>query len=85
MRRVLLQPDGRPGPAENRADDRAGPGRNWASLWKPLVDAFGPVLGEDPTQPFHLHDNRIVSLALHHTTGTSIAHDVIIDAWWARL
>jgi hypothetical protein len=44
-----------------------------------------PVLGEDPTQPFHPHDDRIVSLALHHTTGTSIAHDVIIDAWWARL
>ena len=32
-----------------------GPGRNWASLCKPLIDAFGPVLGEDPARPFHLH------------------------------
>jgi hypothetical protein len=24
----------------------AEPGRNWASLWKPLIDAFGPVLGD---------------------------------------
>ena len=62
-----------------------GPGRNWASLWKPLIDAFGPVLGEDPDQPFHPHDDRIVSLGLHHTIDTGIAHDVIIDAWWTSL
>ena len=62
-----------------------GPGRNWAGLWKPLIDAFGPVLGEDQTRPFHPHDDRIVSLALHHTIDTGIAHDVIIDAWWTRL
>jgi hypothetical protein len=43
------------------------------------------VLGEDPTRPFHPHDDRIVSLGLHHTIDTGIAHDVIIDAWWTRL
>ena len=74
-----------PGPAGLSIALRTGPGRNWASLCKPLTGAFGPVLGEDPTRPFHPHDDRIVSLALHHTTGTSIAHDVIIDAWWTRL
>ncbi len=74
-----------PGPAGLTIALTTGPGRNWASLCKPLIDAFGPVLGEDPTQPFHPHDDRIVSLALHHTTGTGIAHDVIIDAWWTRL
>jgi hypothetical protein len=26
-----------------------GPGRNWTSVWKPLTDAFGTVLGEDLT------------------------------------
>jgi hypothetical protein len=62
-----------------------GPGRNWASLWKPVIDAFGPVLGEDPTQPFHPHDDRVVRLGLHHTIDTGIAHDVVIDAWWTRL
>jgi len=23
-----------------------GPGRNWANIWKPIIDSFGPVLGE---------------------------------------
>jgi hypothetical protein len=74
-----------PGPAGLTIALTTGPGRNWASLCQPLIDAFGPVLGEDPTRPFHPHHDRIVSLALHHTTGTGIAHDVIIDAWWTRL
>jgi hypothetical protein len=73
------------GPAGLTIALTTGPGRDWASLWKPLIDAFGPVLGEDPTRPFHPHDDRIVSLGLHHTIDTAIAHDVIIDAWWTRL
>jgi hypothetical protein len=74
-----------PGPAELKIALTTGPGRNWASLWKPLIDAFGPVLGEDPARPFCPHDDRIVSLGLHHTIDTGIAHDVIIDAWWTSL
>jgi hypothetical protein len=74
-----------PGPAGLTIALTTGPGRNWASLWKPLIDAFGPVLGEDPTRPFHPHDDRVVSLGLHHTIDTGIAHDVIIDSWWTRL
>ena len=74
-----------PGPAGLTIALTTGPGRNWAGLWKPLIDVFGPVLGEDPTRPFHPHDDRIVSLALHHTIDTGIARDVIIDAWWTRL
>ena len=74
-----------PGPVALDVALTTGPGRNWASLWKPLIDAFGPVLGEDPTRPFHPHDDRVVSLGLHHTIDTGIAHDVIIDAWWTSL
>jgi hypothetical protein len=74
-----------PGPVALTIALRTGPGRNWASLWKPLIDAFGPVLGEDPSRPFHPHDDRIVSLALHHTIDPGIAHDVIIDARWTCL
>jgi hypothetical protein len=74
-----------PGPAGLTIALTTGPGRNWASLWKPLIDAFGPALGEDRTRPFHPHDDRIVSLGLHHTIDTGIAHDVIIDAWWTSL
>ncbi len=74
-----------PGPVGLNIALRTGPGRNWASLWKPLIDAFGPVLGEDPARPFCPHDDRIVSLGLHHTIDTGIGHDVIIHAWWTRL
>jgi hypothetical protein len=74
-----------PGPAALTIALTTGPGRNWASLWKPLIDAFGPVLGEDPARPFHPHDDRIVSLSLHHAINPGIAYDVIIDAWWTSL
>jgi hypothetical protein len=74
-----------PGPVGVTIALTTGPGRNWASLWKPLIDAFGPVLGDDPTRPSHSRDDRIVSLGLHHTVDTGIAHDVIIDAWWTSL
>jgi hypothetical protein len=74
-----------PGPVGLKIALTTGPGRNWASLWKPLIDALGPVLGEDPARPFHPHDDRIVSLGLHHAIDTGIAHDVIIHAWWTRL
>jgi hypothetical protein len=74
-----------PGPVRLEIALTTAPGRNWASLWKPLIDAFGPVLGEDPTRPFHPHDDRIVSLGLHHTIDSGVGHDVIINAWWASL
>jgi hypothetical protein len=74
-----------PGPVGLTIALTTGPGRNWASLCKPLIDAFGPMLGEDPTRPFHPRDDRIVSLGLHHTIDTAIAHDVIIHAWWTSL
>jgi hypothetical protein len=74
-----------PGPAGLTIALATGPGRDWASLCKPVIDAFGPVLGEDPARPFHPRDDRFVSLALHHIIDTGLAHDVIIDAWWTRL
>ena len=74
-----------PGPAGLTIALTTGPRRNWASLWKPLIDAFGPVLGEDPARPFCPHDDRIVSLSLHHAIDPGIAYDVIIDAWWTSL
>jgi len=74
-----------PGPAGLVIALTTGPGRNWAGLCPPLIDAFAPVLGDDPARPLRPHADRIVSLALHHTIDTGIAHDVIIDAWWTRL
>ena len=41
-----------PGPAGLTIALTTGPGRNWASLCRPLIDASGPVPGEDPARPF---------------------------------
>lgn len=62
-----------------------GPGRNWANIWKPLIDSFGSILGEDPLRPFHPNDDRITDLALHHHVNPAIGHDVIITASWVSL
>jgi hypothetical protein len=62
-----------------------GPGRNWANIWKPSLDAFGPVLGEDPLRPFHPNDDRVTDLGLHHHLDNAIGHDVIVTASWASL
>jgi hypothetical protein len=57
--------------------------RNWTSLWKPTIDAMGPVLGETaPHRPFHPNDDRIVSLALHFNTDNSIGWSVQIGMLW---
>jgi hypothetical protein len=71
-----------PGPVAMTIAITTGPGRNWTNLWKPLIDSFGPVLGEDPARPFHPRDDRIVSLGLHHHVNDSLGYDVIIHAWW---
>jgi hypothetical protein len=71
-----------PGPVTMHITITTGPGRSWPNLWKPLLDAFGPVLGEDPAQPFHPHDDRITELGLHHNTRPDLGHDVLIEAWW---
>jgi hypothetical protein len=60
-----------------------GPARNWTNLWKPLLDSFGPELGEDPARPFDPDDHRIVNLGLHYNVDSGLGYDVMIDAWWS--
>jgi hypothetical protein len=88
LRNRLLQTQGAvpgAGPIGMVIGITTGAGRNWANIWKPLIDAFGPVLGEDPERPFHPNDDHIISLGLHHHANTAIGHDVIITAWWTNL
>lgn len=74
-----------PGPVWMQISLTTGPGRNWANVWKPMLDSFGPVLGADPVRPFSPHDDRIVDLGLHHTVDTSVGHGVGIEAWWGNV
>lgn len=57
--------------------------RNWATLWKPAIDALGPLLGvDDPSRPYTPRDDRIVDLGLHHAVDDSLRHDVELFSWW---
>jgi hypothetical protein len=56
-----------------------GPGRNWLTLWKPTIDALGPILGYTPAAgPWSPLDGRIVDLGLHCRVNPSIRNDVLI-------
>ncbi len=59
--------------------------RNWSALWKPAIDALGPVLGiQDLIKPFRPDDDRIVDLALHRPIDDALGNDVDIEAWWPQ-
>ncbi|MEU4689107.1 hypothetical protein [Actinoplanes sp. NPDC023714] len=72
-----------PGPVGVRLQFGVSAARNWAALWKPAIDALGPVLGmPQPAQPFRPDDDRIVDLQLHRIIDDALGHDVIVRAWW---
>jgi hypothetical protein len=70
------------GPVSMDVAVTTGPGRNWANLWKPMLDSFGPVLGEEPDHAYHTRDDRITSLGLHHSIAAGRDHDVLVEARW---
>jgi hypothetical protein len=56
-----------------------GPGRAWANLWKPTIDALGAVLGrDDSATQWNTRDGRITELGLHCTIDPDRGHDVEI-------
>ena len=57
--------------------------RNWATLWKPAIDALGPVLGiPDPRQPFRPNDDRVTTLSLQRMVDDALRHQVHLEMWW---
>ena len=55
-----------------------GPGRDWVDLWKPTIDALGPLLGET-NRPWHPKDGRIVDLGLHGSVEPGRGDGVLIS------
>ena len=71
------------GPLELEVAFRVGPRRSWANLWKPAIDALGPVLGiVTPRRPFHPRDGRIVRLGLHRSVVPDLGDDVQLAFRW---
>jgi hypothetical protein len=70
----------KPGAVELQLVWKCSSERNWISLWKPTIDAMGPVLGEK--RPFNPNDDSIVSLMLHLNTNNSIGWSVQIGMMW---
>lgn len=70
------------GPIEVHLSFRVSAGRNWALLWKPAIDALGPILGSHDPRPFHPRDDRIVTLGLHRVVDPSFGWSVHLGLWW---
>jgi hypothetical protein len=60
---------------------RVSPKINWANLWKPAIDALGPILGEGSKQ-FHPNDDRILRLAVHRLVDAKLGNNVELGVWW---
>lgn len=54
---------------------RCGPARNWLNLWKPTLDALGPLLGEG-RRHWSPRDGAIVDLALHVVVDPALRWEV---------
>jgi hypothetical protein len=89
VRSALMQAGAQQLPAglvEARVAWRCSARRNWVWLWKPTIDAMGPILGQaDPRNPYHPNDDRIVRLCLHVFYDETIAHAVDVAMWWRSL
>lgn len=71
------------GPVNVRLAWRCGSHRNWSGLWKSTGDAMGPILGApNPNRPYHVNDDRIVSLEFHRNLDDRLKHDVVLGVWW---
>jgi hypothetical protein len=71
------------GPVAVRIQFSVSSRRNWTTLWKPAIDALGPVLGmPNPARPFHPDDDRIVDLELHRHLDDALRHDIVVRVWW---
>lgn len=80
---ALRAPDG---PVEMHISFILSSRRNWAWLWKPAIDALGPILGvDDPMRPFHTRDDRIVRLGLHRTIDDTLRNRVRLGIWWREI
>jgi hypothetical protein len=57
--------------------------RNWTMLWKPAIDALGPIFGlEHAAKPYSARDDRVVNLGLHRFVDDSIGNDAHLGIWW---
>jgi hypothetical protein len=70
------------GPVALTIEFRVSPQRNWSELWKPAIDALGPMLGMPHPNRFHPRDDRIVALGLHRVVDDSVGHDVELAMWY---
>ena len=69
------------GPVALTVEFRVSSQRNWSELWKPAIDALGPMLGMPHPDRFQPRDDRIVALDLHRVVDDSVGHDVELAMW----
>ena len=72
------------GPLEMHVAFRVDPAaRAWTNLWKPVIDALTPVLGEEPaSHRLEPRDGRITTLGLHLNAAPGTGWAVELGYWW---
>lgn len=56
-----------------------GPHRAWPNLWKPTIDALGPILGRDTRAgEWDPRDCRIIDLGLHRVIDPTAGNEIRI-------
>ena len=89
LRRTLARAGSVPlpeGPIQLRIHLRLPASRNWVALWRPAVDALGPILGYDHTRdPYHPRDDRLTRLEFHRQADDRIGNRAEVEYVWTPL
>lgn len=57
--------------------------RDWTALWRPALQALGPVLGvPDPERPYVADVARVTRLGLHRRLDDQVGPRVGVEVWW---
>jgi hypothetical protein len=57
--------------------------RDWTALWRPALEALGPILGvPDPARPYVAHTARVTEVGLHRRFSDGLGHRVLVEVWW---
>jgi hypothetical protein len=72
------------GPVHLALGARCSAKRNWVALWKPAIDAMGPILGYDRTgEPHRPRADHLTRVAFHRHTSDEADEVVQLEYRWS--
>jgi hypothetical protein len=89
LRRALSRAGSVPlpeGPVRMVVQFRCPSALSWVGLWKPTIDAMGPILGYDHTgNPYHPRSDRLTRLEYHRRADSAPGKAVDVTCAWSPL